>query len=272
MSTIRRTPLTALAYASLAALAGGAIAYAVESSTERDQLPPVSYAPVEQGGVDTQQSADFAIGQVMRGLTPGLLSDVHALDTPPGEERAGWWLSGNATLSSGTEMEAIWEFDLLQGAVSESIATTGNLSSGVVGYKLTIAGTKGSEVVTGGSGDVAADQHFSSADLSDAQLISSAVDTLRKYGLDARDVTVLHAMDPALRVIATISDFNALSGKVELLRSALVGDPIAVEGLYLLILDSNGEAVIEASTAYRSGAGRLWIRPNLKIDLGTSHG
>jgi hypothetical protein len=255
--------------------AGAATAAVLDNNGE--QAPPVSFAPRGVTDVQPALTAPEAIAAALNGITAQKFSQV-SVGSPPadaGAGAAGNWLYGT-TITSGDDqsrLEAIWEFDLVQGAVAESLATNGNLSSGVSGYSLRITRPDGSiEVVTGGAGDVIANQQFPAGTDPDARIQTRVQSVLTRYGVRAQ-ITVLHPLGAAVEIAGTVPAMKDLAGKIGQMQNEIAGlVPRLYEGVFLSLSDVNGPFAILAS-ANRAGVGRMWIRPGVASeDFGLEHG
>ncbi len=102
----------------------------------------------------------------------------------------------------------------------------------------------------------------------DTEIERTATATLLEFGLQPVSIAVLHPLDTALEVIATIPTPEAMNGRLAELQSALTGTPISYEGVCLEVRLPDGNPIAELSTAFRGGRGSQWERPDLADILG----
>jgi hypothetical protein len=241
---------------------------------------PTRFTQVDAGTtkVPHMSTAD-ALATFKSRLSIKTLVSVRLGKSPSGDLRQGRWFYATANapaIRDGLEIESLWQLDLLQGAVAESVGTsTGNLADAIVGSTFDIQLPNGTLVpnVSGGAGDVAAGQVFGTGvPKSDAAVVLRAQSVLKKQGLVPGSVRVLRVGAPAISVTATIPNGRRLSGGLDQLRRAILGEPPVYEGYYFDIRDSLGNPLLKTSAAFRTGAGRLWVKPGLEAAMGVVHG
>jgi hypothetical protein len=256
------------------AVGAGTLAWAAQndSLTEFGQVNPSAVRI-------RQQSAAVALAEASKKLTPGVLVSASLGASPSARARQGTWLYVTVAapaVADGQEIESLWEADLLQGVLAESQSGgQGNLADAVVGSSFSVKLPDGVVVpdVGGGAGDVRAGQTFGGeTQESDEVLIQRVKDALASHGLQSVEVRMLRVGEPAALIVAQVTDPSAIHGDFEGIREAVLGSPIGFEGLYLEIRDASGKAFVRTSTAYRTGAGRLWVQPGLDDVVGVSHG
>ena len=245
------------------------------------ELPPVTYS-TELGGTQPSVASDIAIQRVQQGLDPVVSKLV--LGSPPVgaiTNNDGLWLYATLTGVKGDEngqaIPLAWEADLAQGALADMLAGSAKrLDDVIAGSSIQLDTGDGSMPVQidGGAGAVAAGQIFGSqvAGLADDQIEADVTGTLKRFGLEANTIKVLHPLGPAVYIVATVTDISMLESKFEALRAAIDGDPIRYEGVYIQINDPLGSPMVRASTSYRSGAGRVWFAHGQDSVLGIGHG
>jgi len=156
-----------------------------------------------------------------------------------------------------------WEADLIEGAVSDALeASTGDV---IADSRMDLR-LPGGEVVkdaSGGMGQIAPGQDFTNA--SDAEVKASLGAQLARYGLAPVSIDVLHADQPAPAVVATTGDAGRAARDANEIIGALFGtNPPTYEGYYLEIRDGKAAPVLIETAAFRSGSGRLWVRPDVE--------
>jgi hypothetical protein len=166
-----------------------------------------------------------------------------------------------------------WEADLVEGAVADALATSAKGLGVVADARIDLRLPNGTLMpdASGGMGDIQPGQSFSSTSTSD---IEAAVRTeLARRNLRPISIDVLHADQPAPAVVARTDDARAAARAANETIRALFGiDPPKYEGYYLEIRDGKSLPVLVASAAFRSGSGRLWLRPDVEDVASLVHG
>lgn len=279
MSTTRHLTLTTVAVFAtplLFALGAGAVwAHSSLTGDGSQDVTPTAYTS-EKASVPQATSAAEAIEATLSGLDREDFLDVHLGEAPSSDARQGSWFyaiiaaQGESTIPVS---RGLWEADLAQGATADRLAGgEPNLANVIVGSTILSGSADQTEVVGGGVGDVEASQAFASRAQSDAEIIEDVNRALAKYNLTPTEVQVLHPLDPAVAVRATVADADNLGGDFDSIRAWVLGDPVRYEGLYLEIDSPNGGPLVVNSVAFRSGAGRLWIAPGYDDVVGANHG
>jgi hypothetical protein len=186
--------------------------------------------------------------------------------------RSGAWLhfvvAAPAQDERATRPE--WEADLVEGAVADALeASTGQR---VVDSRIDLKLSDGPVVndASGGIGDIDPRQDFSNG--SDADIKASLSAELAQQHLTPVSIDVLRAAQPAPVVVATTTDPRRAAKDANTIIGALFGiDPPKYEGYYLEIRDTSSKPVIIESAAFRSGSGRVWVRPDLEAVASVAH-
>lgn len=174
------------------------------------------------------------------------------------------------------EMEALWESDLVVGAVADSMAVNPDQSQNVSRVTVKATDATGASIpdLQTGIGSVVARQEFTPlSDDAVAQRIKSAeaatglrvtdLTILRPYGDPAPSVTFV-ATDRAQGARAYTSAVAAISGGLD------ARDPV-FEGYDIRIVDGRGAMIVEGSAAFRTGAGRLTYAPDVEAEVRDLH-
>lgn len=227
--------------------------------------------------VDQAKGSDEAITTTLAGLDSDVLTDVSIGAAPSADSRQGPWFY--ATINPGSDVDvpvpvSLWEADLAQGAIAERLASgEGNLANVVFGSTFDSTSPDGDQLsLNGGAGDIEAGQAFAANAESDASIEEAVAKVAAEFGLEHAKVRVLHALDPAVLLTAEVTEPQVIAGKFDALRSAVLGKSVRYEGVYIRIDSSTAGPLVVGSTAYRSGAGRLWIRPKYDEIIGAVHG
>jgi hypothetical protein len=180
----------------------------------------------------------------------------------------------SASRVSGADLERpLWFASLAQGDLAE-LLNPGQHDLGEVidGSVTTLISPGGAtRAVDGGAGVVAAGQVFGPKQ-TDGQVAVYLQRILRGYGLDLVKVRVWHLVSDAVEIVAKASDLRTVAGKFSALNVQIVGHPARFEGVYLQLDDNSGAPVAITQGSARVGAGGLWLKPDLPVDLGTGHG
>lgn len=166
----------------------------------------------------------------------------------------------------------VWNAELAVGAAAQLSATT-ETSYGEVVSSAIVTGPNDGGVETSldlGTGPVALNQAFDSP--SDADLAAHAHEVAKQFGLTVSAVQILHPLDSALDVTFTVPDDAKIDWTVDQLSDALVGATPDVEGVFIQLNNAEGTPLLQASSAYRTGAGGLWFAPGQDGRFGATHG
>jgi hypothetical protein len=227
--------------------------------------------------VDAQTAIDSAIG----GLDSSAFVDYRLSDDPPetySPSSGQWWYAtvSGPTDRDGATLKMDWEAALAQGSIAEQIS--GDvcdlhwvIRGSSVEFQLPSGATRD---LGGGAGDIAPDQLFAAqaSNSTDEEIVQEVGDALAQYPLTVEDIDVLHPLGPAVAVVATVEEAGDIKGKFEAIRSAVLGDPLRFEGLYLEIDTPDGKPLVRTGASYRSGAGMVWFAPGMDSVLGIAHG
>lgn len=206
-----------------------------------------------------------AVAEAAIGNAP---ADVQRLD--PARARLPWLYATVKVpeMRDGLDIEPMWEADLLEGAVAERAGTSMNVRDDFGGATINAVLPNGEfiEDASGGLGDVAADQRFSSE--SNEAVRSSIIAALVEAGLVPESVKVLRPMGPAPAVVARTADVDKTAAAFKQLTQTLFGSPPRYEGYYIELRDAHGNAFVRNSASFRTGAGRVWVAPAWKDRVG----
>lgn len=236
--------------------------------------PPVSLVAVQRGAVSSFEGApSVALKDVLSRSTA--MTDVLAAgigQAPVDVGIASPWLYVTVRVNSSRASEkmfAQWEAELLLGAVAEASAGTSSLADSIAGLQVEFRLPDGSAELAPPRvlGNMASGQKFVSPG-DDASNVKSAEGVLQSFGLTAIDAEILHPLEKALVVTASIPSPEALKGRLRELETALSGTPFAYEGMYLEIRLPTGEPIAKLASSYRTGAGTQWIEDGLEDVLG----
>jgi len=173
------------------------------------------------------------------------------------------------TLDGGGWIRSFWEGSLLQGAVADELATGLDTSTGVSGGTFVIHLPDGTSKELGaGAGKVRTRQIFSRLDASGHEQASSNITAvLASFGLGSISTTFITYRDDAVAIVAQVPTGGSLHD-FDSLRLALTGTPAQYEGVYLEVRDSSGSPIAISATAFRTGAGTLWVDPTVAGTIG----
>jgi hypothetical protein len=178
-----------------------------------------------------------------------------------------------SSVGDGGDMAALWESDLLMGAVADLIATGPShwdTLSGAALTELLPGGGQASAPQTEGAGAIVSRQLF--ADDPPEVIERRISDAAASFGLVVVSTRVLHALTAAPMVVLRTSDPNVLR-QLPQITGALFGDfPPTYEGHYLEIQDMSGHALVRLAASFRTGAGRTWTDPSVADVANIIHG
>ena len=223
------------------------------------------------------QSPQDALARTLDGLS-GVIDSASLGPGPSGAaDRDGLWVHVEIAADAPApveRMEGEWEAALLVGAVADRTAGDGLLASvikGLIVDRLAPDGTINSGWEPTKSG-VAAGQRFP-APGDDRHIREVVTAILSQFAMQPVSIEVLHPLDAALKVVATIETLEAMNGRLAQLQSVLTGTPIQYEGVYLEVRLPDGSPIAVLSTAFRTGRGSQSVRPDLEDILGgPAHG
>jgi hypothetical protein len=107
---------------------------------------------------------------------------------------------------------------------------------------------------------------------SDAELLGRVDDASRQFGISVRSAEVLYPSGSALSVSFVVPDDPRPDWTIDQLRTALVGTTPDVDGALISLVTTDGDELLVAGTAYRSGEGGLWFAPGQDERFGAVHG
>jgi hypothetical protein len=192
---------------------------------------------------------------------------------PPASERAGLpWLYATVqipALRDGLDIQPLWEADLIQGATAEASGTSTDLYDSFGGSTFDGRLPNGTVIpdISGGQGDVAKGQVFADASASDSAIITGIDSVLQQYGLSPIAVNVLRPLGAAPSIVASTSDPSTTVAHFGQLVNSLIGRTPRFEGYYVELRDASGNALVRASAAFRTGAGRFWVAQAFRSSL-----
>jgi hypothetical protein len=168
------------------------------------------------------------------------------------------------------QMEADWEAALLVGAMADRTTSDGQLASVIRGSTIDYVQPDGT--VTPGlwqptNNNIVAGQKFQPPG-DDHEIEKVVAETLAQFNMEPVSIGVLHPLDAALNVVATISSPEAMNGRLAELQTVLAGTPIQYEGMYLEVRLPDSSPIAVLATSYRNGRGSQWVRPDLDDSLG----
>jgi len=154
-----------------------------------------------------------------------------------------------------------WYAELAVGAAAQLSATT-QASLDQVISSATAIGPNAHGVTRStdlGVGAVALNQVFNSP--SDDVLTSRVDEVAQQFDLKVGSAQILHPLESALSATFVVPDNAKINWTADQLTTALVGATPDVEGVLWQLDDVDGTPLIQASAAYRTGAGSLWFAP-----------
>lgn len=205
------------------------------------------------------ETPDRAISQTIAGLSKDVLSA--RVEQRSGDD--GWLRIDIATTSSSE-----WEAALLAGAVADRTAGNRQLAAVIKGYRVYRATNNDGEpsYIATNALNLAGERFRAPGD--DAKIKRVTAAALATYGATPVSIDVLHPLDHALKVVATVPTPEAMNGKLGQLQAALVGTPPQYEGVYLELRLFDGSTIATLWTTYRNVIGSQSIRPDLEAALG----
>lgn len=236
----------------------------------------VGYVPV--GARTGAQLPEEALAQTLAGLSGVIRSAT--LGPKPTDVDTADGVSVHVEVivdgpSAVQQMEGDWEAALLVGAVADRTTADGHLASVIKAYLTDYVHADGT--VTSGlwqptNDSIVAGQHFQPPG-DDRQIERTVADTLALYNMDLMSIEVLHPLDAAVKVVATINSSDAMNGRLAEVQTVLTGTPIQYEGLYLEVRLPDASPIAVLATSFRTGRGSQWVRPDLEDSLGgPAHG
>ncbi len=252
---------------SAAAVASVSIARAADDTDPATDGDPITYTdqqrPSSAGG-DAEEVAQ----RVRNGLGNGsLVTDIAADQGPNG-------LAVKVSLKhNDDEVEEVWNADLALGAVAELARSEDAriLFEAVSEASATGPSSDGKSTTTMlAVGAVQLGQSFASPD--DEELTRRITEAASQYGLKVSELTILHPLDSAVRVVLTIPDETNPDWTIDELRAALVGKTPVVEGILIELNSPAGGSLLRSGVAYRTGSGGLSFARGQDDRFGAAHG
>jgi hypothetical protein len=227
---------------------------------------------------DARQSPKDALAQTLDGLSGAIRSASLGPGPSGGPDKDGFWVHVQVVADAPAPVEGMegdWEAALLAGAVADRTAGDGQRGSvikGLIVDHVAPDGTIDSGWEPTANKDFAAGQRFQAS--GDDQHIRQVVtNTLSRYNMLPVSIEVLHPLNAALKVVATIATPEAMNGRLSQLESELTGTPTQYEGVYLEVRLPDGNPIAVLSAAFRSEQATQSVRPDLEDILGgPAHG
>jgi hypothetical protein len=256
-------------------LAGVGVAIAAGSDPSPDVVglgehsgDPASYATGTRAA-GAAVTADQAVRQVLTGL--GTESLVNGLTSVPGKD--GRSVLAVALARNNDEVADVWRADLAIGAFAELTHAEAQKTFSDFASGGTAIGPNDKGIPTTsqlGVGAVRFGQAFVSP--SDADLTKQIHEGAAKFGLEVKDVTILHPLESAVDVTLVVPAAGSVDWSIDQLRAALIGVSPVVEGALITLVDPDGTPLLKAGAAYRTGEGGLWFAPGEDGRFGALHG
>jgi hypothetical protein len=238
--------------------------------TEQPGAPVQYSATIAESSIATTSDADLLQAELSRRSANTAILDAQVRAGGGTSAAHGLQLDlSSRTLDRGGWIQAFWEGSLLQGALAEGLATGADTSTGISGGTFVIHLPDGtSKDVTAGAGKVRTGQVFRRLDATGhLQATSDIHAVVESFGLRLASTTFYTYRDDAIAVIADVPPGGSLHD-FESLRLALTGSPASYEGVYLEVRDSSGVPIAVSASAFRNGAGVLWVDPTVAGTVG----
>lgn len=232
--------------------------------------------------VDSQRAASqpedpsLAVKDVIGRLSPSVQATAELGRSPEPDIWLGDWLYVRVKVERAPDpsnLQGVFYAELILGAVADQSAVTPLLGSTVRGMEVEFVLPDGTvvpdQVVRGPLGELAAHQLFDSGG-DDLSTIARAKAILAKYGLTPVYLDVLHPLDAALVIRATVPTADGLHGQLTQLEEELAGSPRRYEGWFLQIELPDGTVIARVGGDYRTGDGMQWTSAGLEGVLGAT--
>jgi hypothetical protein len=252
----------------LAVVLGAAVAVASSDRGPASDGAPVQVAPARGHIPQVAGAPASAVDRLASGLKT-VRNPIVAPATDSGVSGMELRFDLRVNSFAGADIaQAIWEGNLLGGAVADTFAASG--LPPLVSVDATLVDPHGSrQPMGGGLGNVVRDQIFRPITARDIAAVTERAQKLglRNVAVSRRTViqdalvVMVDADDPARAVDDLRADGNAL-------RALLGVPPASYEGVYLEVRDQSGQPAYIEATAPRAGAGTRWARAGLGIDNG----
>lgn len=262
----RKSFTAASAAAVCAAVAASAFASALHlgSASSRSGVAPITFASRSAPAARTPVPAAAALADVLGRVHPSQLERAE-LTAPPLEAQRGVLPWFHAVIdvpgtTAGEDVAPLWVADLIQGAVAERVGASSDLRDDFGGSSFDVRLPDGKLIPDygGGMGDITRGQEFSNS--SDATIASNIDAAAAKYGLRVQSLNIYRADTAAPAVVTSTDNPASAAANLSNIEAAMFGDPPTYEGYYIEIR-SGAEAIVRASAAFRTGAGRFWVKP-----------
>lgn len=240
---------------------------------------PIAYAPVagsEGGSAPTRADAKLLSADVSREALGARLAKalggtggIEAVTFTSDDKKSALSVRMSENDDSVTHN---WYAELAVGVAAQLSATTQTSLDQVIA-SATAIGPDADGVARStdlGVGAVALNQVFNSP--SDDVLTSRVDEVAQQFGLKVDSAQVLHPLESALSATFVVPHHAKINWTADQLTTALVGATPDVEGVLWQLDDVDGTPLIQASAAYRTGAGSLWFAPGQDTRFGAVHG
>jgi hypothetical protein len=180
---------------------------------------------------------------------------------PPGRRDGRWWFYARVAASGpGSEGSAVFEADLVQGAVAEGSGTSPDLRDDMSGSTIDVVFSDGKELKgLGGMGNVRRGQVFVGRD--DAATVAAMRRKLERLGLQVLRLEFRYAPTPApVVVVEALSELVAARAHGPAIEAITGKRAERYVGYYLELRGPLGKQLARGSAEFRTGAGRLWYR------------
>jgi type IV secretory pathway VirB2 component (pilin) len=232
---------------------------------------------VAVGRASSPMAPNAALQRVLHSLKgdPGnaIVSARIAKHGPPGTKLAVPALSVRAKIPSGHDgesTEALWQANLLTGAVVELAGSSPWLEDdiGYINYTAQVPNGKVVRDLGGGMGaDAARGQRFAGSNDTAAEVRDYIERHASRLGLTVDSVTVFHALGAAPAVVLTVPSVQKAIANGGAWQDELFGSPPRYEGYYLELRRKTGKPFARRGYSFLTGDGLLWIDPSLGVPL-----
>ncbi len=198
------------------------------------------------------------------GPTPGWTGTEDPSIPLPAEYRDGRWLYSEVSAQSkgAGSMRALWEANLVAGALRDEIHLAG-LTGELIASNTSLRLPDGRVIkyAGGGIGRVAFGQSYRNFD---SPTIASGIRSAAVgLGLRVQAVSVHRPLQAAPAVVVEATNPAEFVKRANQIYRAIFDGVATYEGQYLEARDSSGDPFFIQATAFRTGVGSRWIRPDL---------
>lgn len=176
----------------------------------------------------------------------------------------GIWVNGTVAIPAlgASAVRPVWEANLVIAALRDRLHA-GGASPDVIGSQISGELPDGRMLpnIGGGIGNVDFLQAFSAASPGDVQ--RDIRRNAASLNLRVDSLAVLTPLQVAPAVVVTTHDVAGLIRNPDAVINALFGGIAKYEGEYLEVRDAAGSAVFIQASAFRTGVGQRWYRPDL---------